>query len=127
MSSNLEETKWEAAQELLKAFYTEEVQRRIVYEALRIPSMKITYDSEKTGPVFAQVVEMMERSSQSFVPYDNVLPPEVNKTFLKVLEEMIGKQATPDEALEQIQQTSKEYWQLRRSSLPDGTTGGATW
>ncbi|GJM84034.1 hypothetical protein HMSSN139_65300 [Paenibacillus sp. HMSSN-139] len=47
LSSNLEESKWEAAQELLKAFYTDEVQRRIVYEALRIPSMKITYDSEK--------------------------------------------------------------------------------
>ncbi|WP_068787344.1 ABC transporter substrate-binding protein [Paenibacillus phocaensis] len=124
LSSNLEEAKWEAAQELLKAFYTEEVQRRIVYEALRIPSMKITYDSEKTGPVFAQVVDMMERSSQSFVPYDNVLPPEVNKTFLKVLEEMISQRATPAKALEQIQQTSEQYWRLRRSSLPSETAGG---
>ncbi|GJM84033.1 hypothetical protein HMSSN139_65290 [Paenibacillus sp. HMSSN-139] len=72
-------------------------------------------------------MDMMERSSQSFVPYDNVLPPEVNKTFLKVLEEMIGKRATPEEALEQIQQTSEQYWQLRRSSLPGETAGGAGW
>lgn len=127
LSSNLEESKWEAAQELLKALYTEEVQRRIVYEASRIPSMKITYDSEKTGPVFAQVVEMMEQSNQSFVPYDNVLPPEVNKTFLKVLEEMISKRAKPEEVLEQIQQTSEQYWQLRRSSLLSETVGGAGW
>jgi raffinose/stachyose/melibiose transport system substrate-binding protein len=89
--------------------------------------MKITYDSEKTGPVFAQVVEMMEQSNQSFVPYDNVLPPEVNKTFLKVLEEMIRKRVKPEEALEQIQQTSEQYWQLRRSSLLSETDGGAGW
>ncbi|MGG6312752.1 ABC transporter substrate-binding protein [Paenibacillus macerans] len=119
LSSNLEEAKWEAAQDLLKVFYTEDIQRRIVYEALRIPSMKITYDSDKTGPVFAQVVELMEQSPQSFVPYDNVLSPEVNKTFLKVLEEMIGGRVSPEQALDQIQQTSEQYWQLRRSSLPN--------
>ncbi|WP_018753827.1 ABC transporter substrate-binding protein [Paenibacillus sanguinis] len=119
LSSNLDEAKWEAAQQLLKAFYTEDVQRRIVYEALRIPSMKITYDSEKTGPVFAQVIELMEQSPQSFVPYDNVLSPEVNKTFLKVLKEMLGSRISPGEALEQIQLTSEQYWQLRRSSLPN--------
>lgn len=119
LSSNLDEAKLKAAQELLRGFYTEEVQRRIVYEALRIPSMKISYDSKKTGPVFAQVTRLMEQSPPSFVPYDNVLSPEVNKTFLKVLGDMIDGRNSPDEALEQIQQTSEQYWRLRRSSAPE--------
>lgn len=119
LSSNLDENKWEAAQELLKALYTEDVQRRIVYEALRIPAMKISYDSDKTGPVFTQVIQLMEQSQSSFVPYDNVLSPEVNKTFLKVIEEMISRRSSPEEALNQIQQTSDQYWKLRRSSAPN--------
>ncbi|MNP39181.1 hypothetical protein D3C76_1327440 [compost metagenome] len=119
LSSNLDESKWEAAQELLKALYTEDVQRRIVYEGLRIPAMKISYDSDKTGPVFTQVIQLMEQSQSSFVPYDNVLSPEVNKTFLKVIEEMISRRSNPEEALNQIQQTSDQYWKLRRSSAPN--------
>lgn len=119
LSSNLEETKREAALELLQAFYTEEVQSRIVYEGLRIPSMKISFDYEKTGPVFAQVVKLMEQSNSSFVPYDNVLSPEVTKTFLKVIEEMLSGDILPKEALHQIDQTSEQYWNQRNSSLPN--------
>ncbi|MNW46994.1 Multiple sugar-binding protein precursor [compost metagenome] len=119
LSSNLEEAKREAALDLMKAFYTEEVQSRIVYEGLRIPSMKIPFDYEKTGPVFAQVVKLMERSDDTFVAYDNVLSPEVTKTFLKVIEEMLIGTITPNEALNQIQNTSQQYWKQRNSSLPN--------
>ncbi|WMT41650.1 extracellular solute-binding protein [Paenibacillus sp. D2_2] len=116
LSSTLEGSKREAAIELLRMFYTEEVQSRVVYEGLRIPSMKITYDSEKTGPVFAQVIKLMEGNKQTFVPYDNALAPEVSKTFLKVIEGMILSQTSPKEALEQIQQTSDQYWKQQKSS-----------
>jgi len=119
LSSTLEGSKREVAIELLKMFYTKEVQSRIVYEGLRIPSMKITYDSEKTGPVFAQVIKLMEGSKQTFVPYDNALAPEVNKTFLKVIEGMILNQTSPNEALAQIQQTSDQYWKQRTSYSPN--------
>ncbi|MBA9088606.1 raffinose/stachyose/melibiose transport system substrate-binding protein [Fontibacillus solani] len=119
LSSNLDETKREAALELMQAFYTEEVQSRIVYEGLRIPSMKISFDYEKTGPVFAQVVKLMEQSDDSFVAYDNVLSPEVTKTFLKVIEEMLSGTIAPDDALNQIQDTSQQYWKQRNSSLPN--------
>ncbi len=119
LSSNMDEAKRQAALELMKAFYTEDIQRRIVYEGLRIPSMKISFDSDKTGPVFAQVVELMEQSNSIFLAYDNVLSPEVTKTFLKVIEEVISGGISPNEALDQIQVTSEQYWKQRNSSLSD--------
>lgn len=66
LSSDLDETKKQSALELLGMFYTTEVQTRLVYEGLRVPSMKIDYDSKKTGPVFAQVTELMEESASTF-------------------------------------------------------------
>lgn len=116
LSSSLSGAKREAALELMKAFYTKEIQTRIVYEGLRIPSMRITFDPEQTGPVFAQVMDMMEENHQSFVPYDNLLSPEVKKTFLSVIEEMIDGGLQADQALQQLQEASKQYWNLIRSS-----------
>ncbi|MDQ0193230.1 ABC transporter substrate-binding protein [Paenibacillus wynnii] len=117
LSSNLNGAKREAALELMKAFYTKDVQTRIVYEGLRIPSMRISFDPEKTGPVFAQVMRLMEESRLSFVPYDNVLSPEVKKTFLSVIEEMIGDSVDSDHALQQLQSASEQYWKLIQSSI----------
>ncbi|MEF2967877.1 extracellular solute-binding protein [Paenibacillus sp. M1] len=119
LSANLDEAKSQAALELMKTFYTEDVQRRVVYEGQRIPSMKISFDSEETGPVFEQVVRLMEHSDNIFLAYDNVLTPEVNKTFLKVIEGIISGNASPNEALDQIQAASEQYWRQRNSSLPD--------
>lgn len=48
LSSSLSGSKREAALELMKAFYTKEIQTQIVYEGLRIPSMRITIDPDKT-------------------------------------------------------------------------------
>ncbi|MNJ60150.1 hypothetical protein D3C77_558640 [compost metagenome] len=125
LSSNLEEAKKEAALDLLERFYTKEIQSRIVYEGLRLPSIKISYDPEKTGPVFAQVITLMEQSTHSFVPYDNILSPEVKRSFLKGVKEMIGGQLSAEEALEDLQLSSKLYWNQRRSSLPFKNSGGA--
>lgn len=119
LSSDLDEPKKQAALELLGMFYTSEVQTRLVYEGLRVPSMKITYDSKQTGPVFAQVTELMEDSASTFLPYDNKLSPEVNSSFLKVIEEMIGGRTHAAAALEQIQKSSVRYWQLRRNTVTE--------
>ncbi|MBW4083367.1 ABC transporter substrate-binding protein [Paenibacillus sp. S150] len=116
LSSSLAGAKREAALELMKAFYTREIQERIVYEGLRIPSMRIAIDPGRTGPVFAQVMGMMEDNRQSFVPYDNLLSPEVKKTFLSVIEEMIDGGLQGDQALAQLQSASKQYWELIQSS-----------
>ncbi|MBT2760168.1 extracellular solute-binding protein [Paenibacillus sp. ISL-20] len=119
LSSDMDESKKQAALELLRMFYTPEVQTRLVYEGLRVPSMKIAYDSKKTGPVFAQVTELMEESTSTFLPYDNKLSPEVNRLFLKVIEDMIGGRMQAAGALEQIQKSSVRYWQLRRNTVPE--------
>ncbi|MEK4508771.1 extracellular solute-binding protein [Paenibacillus anaericanus] len=118
LSSNMEAAKKEAAEQLLQAFYTKEVQSRIVYEGLRIPAIKVAYDSDKTGPIFAQVIRLMEQSNQSFVPYDNILSPEVKKSFLRVIEEMISGKISAKEALEETQKSSQEYWLQRTNSSP---------
>lgn len=125
LSSNLDEAKKEAALDLLECFYTKEVQSRIVYEGLRLPSIKLSFDPERTGPVFAQVITLMEQSTQSFVPYDNILSPEVKRSFLKGVKEMIGGQLNAEEALEELQLSSKLYWNQRRSSVPFKNSGGA--
>ncbi|CAM4363946.1 raffinose/stachyose/melibiose transport system substrate-binding protein [Paenibacillus endophyticus] len=116
MSSNLSDAKQAAAFELLRFIYTKEIQSRIVYEALRIPSMKIAFDPARTGPVFAKVIALMEQSRGSFVPYDNLLSPEVKKAFLKGIEELINQSSAPGDALARLEQASKDYWRLRQSS-----------
>ena len=118
LSSNMEDAKKEAAEDLLKALFTKEVQSSVVYKGLRIPSMKVSYDYNKTGPIFAQVIALMEVNHQSFVPYDNILSPEVKKSFLKVIEEMIAGDTSAKEALEEIQVSSQEYWKQRRDFSP---------
>lgn len=112
LSSELTGAKREAALDLLRAFFTQEVQSRIVYEGQRIPSMRISFDPVKTGPVFAQVMDLMEDHRPSFVPYDNVLSPEVKKTFLSVIEEMFNGELSADQALKRVQESSIQYWNL---------------
>ncbi|MNJ66251.1 hypothetical protein D3C77_623110 [compost metagenome] len=75
------------------------------------------FDSHKTGPIFMQVMNVMEQSDETFVPYDNVLSPEVKKTFLKVIEGMIEGSITAQQALTELQSSSVEYWKQRRSAL----------
>lgn len=117
VSDNLSQAKRAAALELLSMLYTEEVQSRIVYEGLRIPSMRIPFDAARTGPIFAQVIDLMETSPYNFVPYDNILSPEVKGAFLQAVERILGRTAGPREALEQLQQANEQYWQSR--STPD--------
>jgi len=116
LSSNLSEAQKKAALELMKSLYTTEVQERIVYEGLRIPSMRIPFDAERTGPVFPQVTALMEQDPQTFVPYDNMLSPEVNKSFLAVIAEMIHGGISAGDALQELDVSSQQYWNLRRST-----------
>jgi raffinose/stachyose/melibiose transport system substrate-binding protein len=44
------------------------------------------------------------------------LSPEVKKTFLSVIEEMIGGGMQAGQALQELQDASKQYWNLIRSS-----------
>ena len=119
LSSNLTDAKKEAALGLMEAFYTEEVQERIVYEGLRIPSRWINFDSEKTGPIFTEMIKVMEESQTSFVPYDNILSPEVKRSFLRVVEEIIDGKINAKEALEQLDASYMQYWRLRQSYIED--------
>ena len=113
LSANLDEQQTEVALDLLAAIYTEEVQARIVYEGQRLPSMEIPIDTAKTGPIFAQIFEMMENTEHTFVAYDNVLSPEVKKTFLSEVNLVLEQQSIAPEALRQLDEASAAYWRLR--------------
>lgn len=111
ISASLNEAKKEAALNLMRMIYTSEVQTRLVYEALRVPSMNIQYDTVETGPIFAKLTELMEQTEQTFIPYDNILPPEVKQTFLKIVEDLIKLETTAEEALIELQTASETYWE----------------
>lgn len=115
VSSNLTEEQKEVAIGLLREIYTVEVQSRIVSEGQRLPSMAIPIDPEETGPVFAQVYELMEKAESTFIAYDNVLSPEVNRTFLTVVDRVLNLRLTPNEALQELEEASIAYWKLRDS------------
>ncbi|MFI2857805.1 ABC transporter substrate-binding protein [Paenibacillus sp. JSM ZJ436] len=116
LSSELVDPEKQAALGLMEALYTEDVQARIVYEGRRIPSMKIPFDPERTGPVFAQVIDLLEQSPASFLAYDNVISPEVKTSFLEVIEDLISGKTSAGAALEQIEQSSRAYWELRKDA-----------
>ena len=112
LSSSLTGLQKIAALELMKAFYTEEVQRRIVYEAARLPAMDISYDVNKTGPVYEQVVQLLEQSKSRFLAYDNVLSPEVRKAFWTITDQLIKLEISSEEALRQLDLASDAYFNL---------------
>src|SRR5690606_35473991 len=115
VSSNLTEEQKEVAIGLLREIYKVEVQSRIVSEGQRLPYMAIPIDPEETGPVFAQVYELMEKAASTFIAYDNVLSPEVNRTLLTVVDRVLNLRMSPYEALQELEEASIAYWKLRDS------------
>lgn len=112
LSSNLEGPRREAALALLQAIYSADVQRRIVYESYRLPSMKIDVDYARTGPVFERIADLLKTSTPAFVPYDNTLPPALQETFFQAAEQLIGRKVTAREALERMEGQLKLYNEL---------------
>lgn len=115
LSSHLTDAQKMAALEFMKAFYTDEVQLQIVYESARLPSMNVIYDTDKTGPVFSQVVELLSQSEQVFLAYDNVLPPEVRTAFWTITDRLFKLELSSDEALQQLDLASESYFNLVHS------------
>lgn len=115
LSSALTGNKREAALEFLAELYKQDVQQRIMIEAYRIPVMADEMNAELTGPIFSQVIQLTEASSLKFVPYDNMLAPEVKQTFLHVIAGIMNQTITPEESLQQLEQAANNYWALVRS------------
>ncbi|WP_020618138.1 ABC transporter substrate-binding protein [Paenibacillus daejeonensis] len=116
LSAELSGPRKELALELMRRLYTKEVQQRIVYEGLRLPSMPIDFDPARTGPVFAQLHRLMESSPQTFIAYDNVLSPEVRRAFLALNDQLMSLEISPEEALQQLDAAAAAYWQLRNNT-----------
>ncbi|WP_281886371.1 extracellular solute-binding protein [Paenibacillus sp. YYML68] len=109
LSANLTGEKRRMALELLKAIYSPEVQQRVVYEAYRMPSMKVEVDERRIGPVYKQIAEQLESADATFIPYDNVLPPAMHETFFQVTDELIEDRITAKEALQRLENERKRY------------------
>jgi raffinose/stachyose/melibiose transport system substrate-binding protein len=112
LSSTLEGARRDAALSLLQAIYSPEIQRRIVYESYRLPSMKIAVDYARTGPVYKQIADLLQASATTFVPYDNTLPPALQETFFQAAEQLIARKITAKEALTRMEGQLKQYYEL---------------
>ncbi|SFL25743.1 raffinose/stachyose/melibiose transport system substrate-binding protein [Paenibacillus sp. 1_12] len=112
LSANLEGEHRKAALDLIKAIYAPDVQRRIVYESFRLPAMKIAVDYGRTGPVFKQIIDLLETSPSAFVPYDNALPPALQEPFFQVAEQLIAGNVSAQEALQRLEIQLQQYYEL---------------
>jgi len=114
VSANLKGERLDAALEFMKAVYTPEVQRRMVYEGLRLPSMNIMIEKQRTGPIFASLMELMLRTPHMFIPYDNKLPPAVQETFFNVTQDLLERRTSASQALNQLQTAIEQYREVIR-------------
>src|SRR5690606_8018335 len=109
VSADLTKEEEKVALLFLEKIYTEETQQRLLHEALRLPSMDITYDELLTGPIFTQVIELIDKvqadNQLMFVPYDNMLSPDINEVFLQVSAKLLLGELTAEEAIYLLNQT----------------------
>lgn len=111
VSADLTEEEQKVALLFLEKIYTEETQQRLLHEAYRLPSMEIEYDEQLTGPIFTQVIELIDNvqadDQYMFVPYDNMLSPDVNEVFLDVSTKLILGEIATEEAINLLNKSLK--------------------
>lgn len=107
-SANMTDAQKEAAYAFIKAVYNEEIQQRYVYEAKRVPSMKIEFDTSKIGPVFGQVLSTLQESTSTWLAYDGVFPPSVTQAYFGAIQSIL-QGTTVDEVIEQMENAQKEF------------------
>jgi len=109
VSADLTEEEQEVALLFLEKVYSEQTQQRLLHEAYRLPSMDISYDEMLTGPIFTQVIELIDRvqgaNQRMFVPYDNMLSPDVNEVFLDISSKLILGDITAEQAIYLLNQS----------------------
>ncbi|AWB47039.1 ABC transporter substrate-binding protein [Paenibacillus sp. CAA11] len=112
LSSALTGSKREAALEFIAEIYKPEVRAKITEEAYRIPVMSGEVQKVEKDSVFNQVIALTEASKTKFVPYDNMLPPEIKQVFLHSIAGIVDQQVTPEESLERLEQSLNNYRKL---------------
>ncbi|WP_078552459.1 extracellular solute-binding protein [Bacillus alkalicellulosilyticus] len=108
LSSNLEGAKKEAAVQLLETMLSEEVQQRIVYEAKRVPALKLTVDPLEAGVVFSKVLNTINEASETYMAYDNIIQPSVRQAYFNNIQSMLNGNITAEDALKNMQQVQNE-------------------
>lgn len=107
-SNGMSEAQKEAAYEFIKAVYNEEVQQRYVYEAKRVPSMKIEVDSSKTGPIFGDMLGDLQNATSTWLAYDGVLPSSVTQAYFNTIQ-MILQGTTVDQVIKQMEEAQNQF------------------
>ncbi|MGI2297013.1 ABC transporter substrate-binding protein [Paenibacillus sp. GXUN7292] len=115
LSSKLQGERLLAAYDLLEDIFAPEVQERMVYEAMRFPySANVQVDYERTGPIFAELAELIRSTPHPFIAYDNLLPPSVSSTFFDVTQSLIEQEMDTGEVLKKMQESIIQYRELIR-------------
>lgn len=69
-----------AIETFIATVYGDELQSRYVYEAARLPSMKIPFDGSRiANPVFAATLELFNAAPSTWPAYDGMLRPAINQ------------------------------------------------
>ncbi len=80
-----------AVEAFISAVYSDAVQSRYVYEAARVPSMKIPIDPSRLGnPVFAATLELLSGASRTWPAYDGLLPPDINQAVNDAVQRLVA-------------------------------------
>ncbi|MFF2483968.1 ABC transporter substrate-binding protein [Paenibacillus sp. NPDC058071] len=101
-SSNLDADQIEGVKKFIKNFYTEEVQKRTLFEDKLQPSMKLS-DLSGVDPLTSEVLTVMANASSSWKAYDAIVQPSVGAEINFGLQELIGKVSTPEKVAAKIQ------------------------
>ena len=80
-----------AIEAFIAAVYSDAVQSRYVYEAARVPAMKIPIDPTRiANPVFAATLDLLGGASRTWPAYDGLLPPDINQAVNDGVQRLIA-------------------------------------
>jgi raffinose/stachyose/melibiose transport system substrate-binding protein len=105
-SSTTTDAKKAAIETFISTVFSDELQSRYVYEAARVPSMKIPVDGARiANPVFAATLDLFRRAPKTWPAYDGLLPPDVNQAVYDGVQKLVagGDVTTVLEAIQRVQ------------------------
>jgi raffinose/stachyose/melibiose transport system substrate-binding protein len=107
-SSAATDAKKAAVETFIAAVFNDELQSRYMYEAARVPSMKIPFDPERiANPVFAATLKLFKSVPSTWPAYDGRLHPAVNQAVNDAVQKLVaGTDAR--KALEAVQRVQRQ-------------------
>lgn len=102
----------------IKLTWSRKAQKKQLDQANVLPAVKLTNESAKK-PVMEDVLQVVNQSTSIWPAYDAIVNKNVQNTFNKEIQKVIGQEHTPKQALQNIQKMTDK--QLQSSAKVDGS------